>query len=25
MIDTVFGIKVIMSGLCIIRYWPIIG
>jgi len=25
MIDTVFGIKVRMSGLCINRYWPIIG
>jgi len=25
MIDTVFGIKVRMSGLCINRYRPIIG
>jgi len=25
MIDTVFGIKVRTSGLCINRYWPIIG
>ena len=25
MIDTVFGIKVRMSSLCINRYWPIIG
>jgi len=25
MIDTVFGIKVRMSGLCINRYQPIIG
>jgi len=25
MVDTVFGIKVRMSGLCINRYQPIIG
>jgi len=25
MVDTVFGIKVRMSGLCIDRYRPIIG
>jgi len=24
MVDTVFGIKVRMSGLCINRYWPIV-